>query len=158
MYHLITFIHILCLHRYNNLNKVSYRKFENCDKTNQQRQFDCIQRYIISKLNCTPPWLIKYSDGNINNCPASNLVDQFIDIQMKMLKNEAVDELKAFGCLKENCIDNSWKAEVLSLIDQVSLENNPFLQPFTSPYKTTIMFGVLSDEVRDMLLKITKIK
>ena len=141
------------MHRFDNLNMASYRKIENCDKTNQQRQFDCIQRYVISKLHCTPPWLMKYSDGKTSNCPASMNVDQFIDVQMKILKKEAVEELKAFGCLEENCIDNSWKAEILATIDDESLDDYPGFNNLLSPNKTTIMFGLVSDAVRNMVLK-----
>ena len=75
-------------------------------------------------------------------------VDQFIDIQMKILRRESVEDLKAFGCLDKNCIDNSWKAEIISKIAEETLDANPFFNPFTRPNKSTIMLGLLDDEVK----------
>ena len=47
--------------RYCNLKMKSNRRIQNCDKNNQQKQFNCLHQFISSQLQCTFPWSSKDS-------------------------------------------------------------------------------------------------
>ena len=82
--------------------------FLNCDPKNEQRSFDCIQRYLASKINCTFPWLKKHSSQELKQCNKSSELYQHIETYMKVLQRQLDHEVEAFGCLKKNCVENKF--------------------------------------------------
>ena len=76
-----------------------------CDETNSQRITDCINRFILKKLGCVPPWL-RHLDAHGNDCKKYHDVDKLIDIISNFTKT--FEEVQEFGCLLPNCHSNVW--------------------------------------------------
>ena len=128
----------------------SYRGIKNCDKSNQQRRFRCVNEFVISQLKCKLPWdTSKDQSGITKVCSTSEELNQFYLLGTRLANGEMNDELKEFGCLQTNCNFNSWKTETLLTIDEAALTNNPFFTTYLKPNSSTYWFTPLSTEVLD---------
>jgi len=56
-------------------------------------------------------------------------------------------ELKAFGCLQKNCVENKWTTAQFTDMTYEELEENPYFKPFAEDGKTGILLTMISDEV-----------
>ena len=122
--------------------------FLNCDPKNEQRSFDCIQRYLASKINCTFPWLKKHSSQELKQCNKSSELYQHIETYMKVLQRQLDHEVEAFGCLKKNCVENKWMAEMFTQQTYDELSGSPVYQAFTEEGKSGIILTMISNKVR----------
>ena len=125
----------------------SNRRLQNCDKNNQQKQFNCLHQFISSQLQCTFPWSTKDSIKGLKNCSSSEELDQYYQLYTDILLQNMNDELEKFGCLLQNCNQNIWISETLVTIDDRTLKNNPYFEHYFIENKTTFWFSIMSDEV-----------
>ena len=125
----------------------SNRRLQNCDKNNQQKQFNCLHQFISSQLQCTFPWSTKDSSKGLKNCSSSEELDQYYQLYTDILLQNMNDELQKFGCLLQNCNQNIWISETLVTIDDRTLKNNPYFEHYFIENKTTFWFSIMSDEV-----------
>ena len=125
----------------------SNRRLQNCDKNNQQKQFNCLHQFISSQLQCTFPWSTKDSAKGLKNCSSSEEWDQYYQLYTDILQQNMNDELEKFGCLLQNCNQNIWISETLVTIDDRTLKNNPYFEIYFIANKTTFWFSILTDEV-----------
>ena len=121
--------------------------FLNCDPKNEQKSFNCIQKYLASKLNCTFPWLKKHSRKGFKQCSKSSELKQHIETYLKVLQRKLDVDIKAFGCLKKNCIENKWKAELFTHQTYDELAGSPLYQEYTEEGKSAIILTTISNEV-----------
>ena len=124
-----------------------FKGIQNCDKENKQRQFDCINRFISNRLNCSFPW--DRIQGINKFCQSAEEVDKYHQIYSQiMMKNpELQEDLKKFGCTLQNCIQNTWVSEIMVTVDENALLNNPFFKSYLAENMTTFWFSPMSDEV-----------
>ena len=108
----------------------------NCDITNSKQPFDCINKFLASNTPCEIPWLKRYAPAGLEKCETSEQTKQYFDMAFNVsigVSNET--ELKNFGCLVKNCIENTWRAEKL-----ITRKQPPNISLFG-------MFGILSNQV-----------
>ena len=123
----------------------SYRGLQDCDRSNKNRQFTCINEFLSQRLNCSFPW--SNIKSKAKECSSSKELSQFYDLYTEILQQNMNEELKVFGCLPKNCIQDSWIPETLVTVDKKTLSNNPSFESYLVEDKTTIWFSTLSDEV-----------
>ena len=121
--------------------------FLDCDIKNEQKSFQCIQRFLASKSNCTFPWLEKYSKEGLEHCNKDSELHEHIKTYLRILQRKMDPELKAFGCLRENCVINKWKAERYTHMTYEQIQESPFYRTFAENGKTGIILTMISDEV-----------
>ena len=122
--------------------------FLNCDPKNEQKSFKCIQRFLASKSKCTFPWLDRYSAKGLKQCNQSFELKQHIETYLKILQRKFDHELKEFGCLQRNCVENKWKPEPMTHMTYEELDASPFYKEFAQAGKTGTILTMISNEVK----------
>ena len=125
----------------------SSRRIQNCDKTNQQKQFQCLHRFISSQIKCTFPWSSNNSVKALKNCSSAEELDRYYQVYTDILLQNMNDKLEDFGCLLQNCNQNTWISHTLVTIDDRTLRNNPYFENYFIANKTTFWFSIMTDEV-----------
>ena len=130
---------------YYSFKMVSHKSVKDCDEKNQQKPFECVQRFLASKKKfCTLPWLKKYTSGTICEKTESKEIKNYFDIYFQILNGKLDHELKNFGCLVQNCRQNTWttkqfaRNEKYQLVDTMGKYN-------TIMQKTTAMVTFLAN-------------
>lgn len=128
------------------MDKKSFRGIKDCDVNNQQRSFYCIEDFIAQSLDCQLPWRQESNE----KCPLENskLLNDFYETYNDVLLGKLDKQLEEFGCLKPNCIRNSWSLNTMATFDNQTLQNNPFFASYLLENKTTFWFTSFEDEVR----------
>ena len=134
-------------YRFCNLKMKSSRRIQNCDQNNQQKQFQCLHQFISNQIKCKFPWSSNDSVKALKNCSSIEELDQYYQVYTDILLQNMNDKLEEFGCLLQNCNQNTWISETLVTIDDRTLKNNPFFENYFIANKTTFWFSILTDEV-----------
>ena len=133
----------------------SNKQVTDCDTENKQESFDCIEKFLASKIDCRFPWLDKrqFSKSNSKVCNTSAELKLHLEIQLKMYQRTLDDELTEFGCLKRNCLEKSWKPrhmygfEIESSLTGENSVPNPLFGHINMTGKDLIMFTQISRQV-----------
>ena len=126
----------------------SIRHIQNCDKSNERKQFYCLHQFMSDQMKCSFPWLSKNSMKTSKECSSSEDLDQYYQLYTDILQQNMNDKLEEFGCLLKNCKQNSWISDTLVTIDDATLKNNPYFEIYFIANKTTFWFSILTDEVK----------
>ena len=71
---------------FNSLKMESYISLKNCDEKNQQKPFNCIQKFLASKRkSCVLPWLKKYVNETECELTDSDEIRNYFDIYFMCL-------------------------------------------------------------------------
>jgi hypothetical protein len=130
----------------------SHKQVTYCDPENKQNTFDCIEKFLSSKVGCRFPWLDKrhFSKNNSRVCNKSEELKTHLEIQFKLYQRALDDELIKFGCLKRNCLEKSWQPRYLSSESGMDLESgvpNSFFGNVNMTGKSAVMFTQISSQV-----------
>ena len=92
--------------------------------------------------------LKKYSSQELKQCNKSSELYQHIETYMKVLQRKLDQEVEDFGCLKKNCVENKWMAEIFTQQTYDELSGSPVYQAFTEEGKSGIILTMISNKVR----------
>ena len=122
----------------------SNKHVTDCDSENKQNTFDCIEKFLASKVDCRFPWLDKryFSKNNSKVCNKTEELKLHLETQFKLYQRKLDDELVEFGCLKRNCLEKIWQPRHLFGHERW-LENS--LENLTG--KSAVMFTQISSQV-----------
>ena len=125
---------------------MSNKHINNCDPQNKQKSFDCIQRFIASNSNCKFSWMINhYQDGeSLKPCMKIDELREHFELQHSILLHKLDNEIKAFGCLKRNCLENMWQAE--NMFDTKEFIPDGLFTNYNQNW-STLWFNRISDQV-----------
>ena len=128
----------------------SNKHVTDCDSENKQNTFDCIEKFLASKVDCRFPWLDKrdFSKNNSKVCNKTEELKLHLETQFKLYQRKLDDELVEFGCLKRNCLEKIWQPRHLFGHERW-LENS--LENLTG--KSAVMFTQISSQVSFEYLK-----
>ena len=77
-----------------------------CWEDNSMKLTDCINNFIEYKLNCSLPW--RSSKSQI--CSGAKKLQEFRNISLYISSSsDLINEIKARGCFKPNCVTTTWK-------------------------------------------------
>lgn len=125
----------------------SFRGIKDCDESNLQKPFYCVEDFIAQSLDCQLPWRPNSSKKTSCSLESSQLLNDFYEISNDILLGKMNDKIQEFGCLKPNCIRNSWTLNTMATFDNQTLQNNPFFASYLLENKTTFWFTSFVDEV-----------
>ena len=131
----------------------SNKQVTHCDSENKQNKFDCIEKFLASKVDCRFPWLDKrdFSKNNSKVCNKTKELKLHLETQFKLYQRKLDDELVEFGCLKRNCFEKNWQPRHMfsseSGMEQESEVPNPFFGDLNMTGKSAVMFTQLSRQV-----------
>ena len=131
----------------------SSKQVTDCDPENKQNTFDCIEKFLASKVDCRFSWLDKrhFSKNKSKVCNKSEELKLHLEIQLKLYQRTMDDELIEFGCLKRNCFEKNWQPRHMfgseSGLEQESEVPNPFFGDLNMTGKSAVMFTQLSRQV-----------
>ena len=130
----------------------SSKQVTDCDPENKQSTFDCIEKFLASKVNCRFPWLDKRHFGKNNStiCNKSEELKLHLEAQFKMYQRTLDNELIEYGCLKRNCLEKSWQPRHMFGSDWLTTEVgevNPFFSENNMTGKSAVMFTQISSQV-----------
>ena len=130
----------------------SNKQVTDCDPENKQSTFDCIEKFLASKVDCRFPWLDKrhFSKNNSKICNKSEELKVHLETQFKMYKRTLDNELIEYGCLKRNCLEKSWQPRHMFGSDWLTAEEgmaNPFFGGNNMTGKSAVMFTQISSQV-----------
>ena len=135
----------------------SIRRIQNCDKTNQQKQFYCLHQFMSDQMNCSFPWSSENSVKTTKICSSVEDLNRYYQLYTDILLQNMNDKLEEFGCFLENCNQNTWISDTLVTIDDATLKNNPYFENYFIANKTTFWFSILTDEVKYVVAQCTSI-
>ena len=117
-----------------------------CNKNNDNKIFNCISEFIISKIDCNLPWM-KNNMKASRNCSNTEDMENFFDVQIGIYKGQLETDLEDFGCLPKNCEMDWWVAETMTYFQSDVIQSNELFANYNYPNKTTFWFNQLSAEV-----------
>ena len=133
------------------LKMESHKRIKNCDKQNEQKQFNCINNFIQQKLGSNLPWL--NASTNPNDFRGNQSLNDFVTIYWQILQHKLDNELRTFGCLLPNCDQKSWKAHPFAKYRKEFLSNSPDLEKaFSHENRTRHWITMFSHEVSFIIL------
>ena len=131
----------------------SNKHVTDCDSENKQNTFDCIEKFLASKVDCRFPWLDKrdFSKNNSKVCNTTEELKLHLETQFKLYQRKLDDELVEFGCLKRNCLEKIWQPRHLfgyeSGLNPESVVPNPLFDGANMTGKSAVMFTQISSQV-----------
>ena len=100
------------------LKKISRNNY-NCDKSNQRKSFDCINKFLASETSCNVSGLKMYSqkEDGMEQCTSEQLKQYFqLYRQIIIGQKNTIRKVEKFGCLVDNCIEDTWTARQISKV------------------------------------------
>ena len=93
------------------------KQVTDCDSENKQSAFECIEKFLASKVDCLFPWLDPRNFSNLSKtvCNKTEDLKKHLENQFQIYRRTMDDELKAFGCLLKNCMQKTWQPRLFSL-------------------------------------------
>ena len=130
----------------------SEKEVKDCDSKNEYKSFECIQKYLASKVKCRFPWLKKYynSQKSLKSCNTTEESKDLVETIFNILQRERDIELKEFGCLKTNCMETTWRPEFWFQANDELSENSYFE---VNNGTTTLFFNQISNKASIQLYK-----
>ena len=131
----------------------SNKHITDCDSENKQNTFDCIEKFLASKVDCRFPWLDKrdFSKNNSKVCNKTEELKLHLETQFKLYQRKLDDELVEFGCLKRNCLEKIWQPRHLFGhefgLNSESGVPNPLFDGANMTGKSAVIFTQISSQV-----------
>ena len=94
------------------LKRISRNDY-NCDKSNQRKSFDCINKFLANESSCNISWLKIYSqqEDGMEKCTSEQLKQHFqLYHQIINGQKNTIRKVEKFGCLVDNCLEDIWTA------------------------------------------------
>ena len=119
------------------LSMVSMRQYKECNNLQNQKSFECVQKFLASNSKtCLLPWLERYNNNKRLKICTNNTEElkHHVKLQYKILKRAIDAELENFGCMQKNCIVNKWKVTVMDKnieFDGLNLNNDTAMAVFS---------------------------
>ena len=101
----------------------SKKHFTDCDPDNQQKTFECIEKFLASKADCRFSWVDKryVSQKNSKICNKTEELKLHLETQFKLYQRKLDDELRRFGCLQRNCLEKTWQPRKMFSTPDITL-------------------------------------
>ena len=91
-------------------------------------------------MGCELPWF--KTPENLRKCQSNEDLEKYMKLHIEILGKKHDKELENFGCMRKNCVENSWKSWKMTTITNTSIT-----AAYMKPNYTSILFGAISDEV-----------
>ena len=136
----------------------SNRQVQDCDSENKQSTFQCIEKFLASKVDCRFSWLDKrhFSKNNSRVCNKSEELKLHLETQFKLYQRTLDKELIEFGCLQRNCLEKTWQPRHMfgseSALKPIENGPDPFFGGINMTGKSSAMFTQISSQVSCLVL------
>ncbi len=88
------------------LKVVKMVSMSQCDESSSQMITNCIDNYILSKLGCTPPWIV---NDSVRSCNMTEDFQNYFELYESFGRKGIKGKLKQYGCLVPNCETDTWE-------------------------------------------------
>jgi hypothetical protein len=90
------------------------RNMQYCNSENTEKIHRCVDNFLAHKLKCNLPW----TKTQGRKCSTKKELDLFFSIKLDINSGEIYDEIKEFGCGMDNCVQNHWKPQTISVSEE----------------------------------------
>ena len=101
----------------------SKKQLTECDPYNNQKTFECIEKFLASKADCRFSWLDKryVSQTNSKICNKTEELKLHLETSFKVYQRKLDDELRKFGCLQRNCLEKIWQPQKMFSTENLTI-------------------------------------
>lgn len=84
--------------------------------------WQCIQKFLSAKMNCSTPWEAEYSKPGQKLCETKEEMNDYFELRRHLNRGTFSEELKEMGCFKINCRQISWSTKQLASMTKAHLQ------------------------------------